>query len=96
VAAFRNEFSWSKTRDETFKTWPKKYWFAFHGSGMDGSIALPQTEMLGLFGFSCPNAADVPEERVKNCGVVEIKISQMTGRRERERKRTYWPYVFPS
>jgi hypothetical protein len=42
-----------------------------------------------------PNAADIPEERVKNCGVVEIKISEMTGRRERERKRTCWRYVFP-
>jgi nitroimidazol reductase NimA-like FMN-containing flavoprotein (pyridoxamine 5'-phosphate oxidase superfamily) len=43
-----------------------------------------------------PNAPDVPEERVRNCGVVEIKISEMTGRRERERKRTCWRYVFPS
>jgi uncharacterized protein len=40
-------------------------------------------------------APDVPEERVKNCGVVEIKISEMTGRRERERKRTCWRYIFP-
>ena len=43
-----------------------------------------------------PNATDVPEERVRNCGVVEIRISEMTGRRERERKRTCWRYVFPS
>ena len=43
-----------------------------------------------------PDAPDVPEERVKNCGVVEITISEMTGRRERERKRTCWRYVFPS
>jgi len=42
------------------------------------------------------NAADVPEERVRNCEVVEITISEMTGRRERERKRTCWRYVFPS
>jgi nitroimidazol reductase NimA-like FMN-containing flavoprotein (pyridoxamine 5'-phosphate oxidase superfamily) len=42
------------------------------------------------------NAEDVPLERVKNCGVVEIKISEMTGRRERERKRTCWRYAFPS
>jgi nitroimidazol reductase NimA-like FMN-containing flavoprotein (pyridoxamine 5'-phosphate oxidase superfamily) len=42
-----------------------------------------------------PNAADVLEERVKKCGVVEINISEMTGRRERERKRTCWRYVFP-
>ncbi len=42
-----------------------------------------------------PTAPDVPEERVKNCGVVEITVSEMTGRRERERKRTCWRYVFP-
>ena len=41
-----------------------------------------------------PQAPDVPEERVKNCGVVEITVSEMTGRRERERKRTCWRYVF--
>ncbi|MBU1207285.1 MAG: PD-(D/E)XK nuclease family protein [Proteobacteria bacterium] len=27
----KNEFSWSKTRDETFKTCPRQYWFAFYG-----------------------------------------------------------------
>ena len=42
-----------------------------------------------------PEATDVPEERVKNCGVVEIKIFEMTGRRERERKRTCWRYLMP-
>ena len=41
-----------------------------------------------------PDAPDVPMERVKNCGVVEITISEMTGRRERERKRTCWRHVF--
>jgi nitroimidazol reductase NimA-like FMN-containing flavoprotein (pyridoxamine 5'-phosphate oxidase superfamily) len=42
------------------------------------------------------DAADVPLERVRNCSVVEIAISEMTGRQERERKRTCWRYVFPS
>ncbi len=42
-----------------------------------------------------PDAPDVPMERVKNCVVVEITISEMTGRRERERKRTCWRHVFP-
>ena len=41
-----------------------------------------------------PDAADVPLERVMNCGVVEITVSEMTGRQERERKRTCWRYVF--
>jgi len=27
----KNEFSWSKTRDETFKTCPRQYWFAYYG-----------------------------------------------------------------
>jgi nitroimidazol reductase NimA-like FMN-containing flavoprotein (pyridoxamine 5'-phosphate oxidase superfamily) len=42
-----------------------------------------------------PDAPDVPMERVINCAVVEITISEMTGRRERERKRTCWRHVFP-
>lgn len=41
-----------------------------------------------------PGAADVPLERVKNCCVVEITIFEMTGRQERERKRTDWHYRF--
>jgi nitroimidazol reductase NimA-like FMN-containing flavoprotein (pyridoxamine 5'-phosphate oxidase superfamily) len=41
-----------------------------------------------------PGAPDVPLERVKNCTVVEITISEMTGRREREHKRTCWRYFF--
>ncbi len=41
-----------------------------------------------------PNAPDVAEERIRNCGVVEITICEMTGRRERERKRTCWRHVF--
>lgn len=27
----KNEFSWSKTRDEVFKTCPRQYWFAYYG-----------------------------------------------------------------
>jgi len=41
-----------------------------------------------------PEASDVPMERVQNCGVVEIKILEMTGRSERNRKRTYRRYTF--
>ena len=39
-------------------------------------------------------ARDVPTERVINCCMVEITICEMTGRRERERKRTCWRYAF--
>jgi len=42
-----------------------------------------------------PDAPDVPMERVKNCGVVEIKVFEMTGRRERNRERICWRYTFP-
>jgi hypothetical protein len=31
MAAFKNEFSWSKTRDEIFKICPRQYWFAYYG-----------------------------------------------------------------
>jgi hypothetical protein len=41
-----------------------------------------------------PGAAEVPLERVKSCAMVEISISEMTGRREREKKRTYWRHFF--
>jgi len=27
----KNEFSWSKTKDEVFKTCPRQYWFAYYG-----------------------------------------------------------------
>ena len=41
-----------------------------------------------------PDAAAIARERVKNCCTVEIQISEMTGRQERERKRTYWRHSF--
>ncbi|HUV39564.1 MAG TPA: pyridoxamine 5'-phosphate oxidase family protein [Planctomycetota bacterium] len=41
-----------------------------------------------------PKADDVPADQVKNCGVVEITLTEMTGRRERERKRTLWRWRF--
>ena len=31
MATFKNEFSWSKSRDEVFKTCPRQYWFAYYG-----------------------------------------------------------------
>ncbi len=31
MAEFKNEFSWSKTRDEVFKTCPRQYWFSYYG-----------------------------------------------------------------
>jgi len=31
MTELKNEFSWSKTRDEVFKTCPRQYWFADYG-----------------------------------------------------------------
>jgi len=31
MPTFKNEFSWSKTRDEIFKACPRQYWFAYYG-----------------------------------------------------------------
>lgn len=44
--------------------------------------------------FYQPNAKDISLEAVSNCCAVEIRVTEMTGRRERERKRTYWKYRF--
>lgn len=41
-----------------------------------------------------PEAEDRPLEQIERCGAVEITITEMTGRRERERKRTLWQYRF--
>jgi hypothetical protein len=31
VSELRNEFAWSKTRDEVFKACPRQYWFSYYG-----------------------------------------------------------------
>jgi nitroimidazol reductase NimA-like FMN-containing flavoprotein (pyridoxamine 5'-phosphate oxidase superfamily) len=41
-----------------------------------------------------PNAEAISLERVLRCAAVEIRIAEMTGRREREGERTYWRYAF--
>ena len=42
------------------------------------------------------DAKEISLEEMDNCAVVEIKISEMTGRQEsqEERQRTYWRYIF--
>jgi len=40
------------------------------------------------------DAGEISLKQAQNCGAVEIRISEMTGRRERGQKRTYWRYVF--
>lgn len=39
-------------------------------------------------------APDLAAKDVARCGAVEITVSEMTGRRERARKRTLWRHVF--
>ena len=31
MTELKNEFSWSKTRDEVFRTCPRQYWFSYYG-----------------------------------------------------------------
>ena len=41
-----------------------------------------------------PDADGISLNAASKCGAVEIRISEMTGRREREEKRTYWRHCF--
>jgi nitroimidazol reductase NimA-like FMN-containing flavoprotein (pyridoxamine 5'-phosphate oxidase superfamily) len=41
-----------------------------------------------------PEAKGISLESAANCCAVVIEIAEMTGRRERERERTYWRYSF--
>jgi nitroimidazol reductase NimA-like FMN-containing flavoprotein (pyridoxamine 5'-phosphate oxidase superfamily) len=41
-----------------------------------------------------PDAEPISLERAARCGAVEIVLTEMTGRRERERERTDWRYRF--
>lgn len=41
-----------------------------------------------------PGAEDLALERVMKCCVVEISVFEMTGRQEREKKRTCWQHRF--
>ena len=41
-----------------------------------------------------PDAEPISQTRAENCGVVEIEIEEMTGRRERESGVTYWRHRF--
>jgi len=40
------------------------------------------------------DADELSLDRAKNCAAVEITITEMTGRQEREQKTTYWRHVF--
>jgi nitroimidazol reductase NimA-like FMN-containing flavoprotein (pyridoxamine 5'-phosphate oxidase superfamily) len=41
-----------------------------------------------------PEAAGISAGEVKRCGLVEITLTELTGRLEREKKRTLWRHVF--
>jgi nitroimidazol reductase NimA-like FMN-containing flavoprotein (pyridoxamine 5'-phosphate oxidase superfamily) len=41
-----------------------------------------------------PNAKDITIDDVSRCKAVEIRVTEMTGREERDSKCTYWKYSF--
>jgi nitroimidazol reductase NimA-like FMN-containing flavoprotein (pyridoxamine 5'-phosphate oxidase superfamily) len=41
-----------------------------------------------------PDGEEISLERAQGCAAVEITVTEMTGRRERGRKRTYWRHIF--
>ena len=41
-----------------------------------------------------PGAEEITAESAARCCAVEIRVLEMTGRRERQRERTYWKYRF--
>jgi hypothetical protein len=43
-----------------------------------------------------PGADDLSLKRVENCNVIEIRIEEMTGRREHDRTTTRWHWTFES
>jgi nitroimidazol reductase NimA-like FMN-containing flavoprotein (pyridoxamine 5'-phosphate oxidase superfamily) len=43
-----------------------------------------------------PDAKDITLESAEKCGAVVIDVTEMTGRRERERETTYWRHAFGS
>ena len=60
-------------------------------------IETPETRQPVLDVFDArfsPGAEPISLEQAANCGAVEITLHKMTGRRERERERTYWRYLF--
>ena len=55
-------------------------------------LAERQTVLNAFNRYFRPDAPNIPLERVKNCAAVEITVTEMTGRQERDRKVTCWRY----
>jgi nitroimidazol reductase NimA-like FMN-containing flavoprotein (pyridoxamine 5'-phosphate oxidase superfamily) len=52
-------------------------------------------EILNIFNHCLkPDATEITLEVASKCYAVEIKITEMTGRQQRERNYTYWRYNF--
>ena len=52
-------------------------------------------QLLNAFNLSFrPDADEITLETAARCCVVEIEVTEMTGRQEREHECTYWRYVF--
>ncbi|NIM97104.1 MAG: hypothetical protein GTO24_03145 [candidate division Zixibacteria bacterium] len=41
MSEIRNEFSWSKSRDEVFQTCPRQYYFNYYAQGEAGESLRP-------------------------------------------------------
>ena len=41
-----------------------------------------------------PKAAEIPAESIRTCAAVEIRLTEMTGRRETARQTTFWRWRF--
>jgi nitroimidazol reductase NimA-like FMN-containing flavoprotein (pyridoxamine 5'-phosphate oxidase superfamily) len=66
-----------------------------HGQARIVEDVVERQAVLNAFNyFYRPDAEEISLDSAEKCGAVEIVISEMTGRRERERGRTYWRYSF--
>jgi hypothetical protein len=54
MTELKNEFSWSKTRDEVFKNCPRQYWFAYYGYWNGWLENAPErTRQIHILGSDC-------------------------------------------
>jgi len=61
---------------------------------LEGEIKVASREFKEFNRCFQLNAEEISPEDASKCYAVEIKITEMTGRQDREGKRTYWRYSF--
>jgi nitroimidazol reductase NimA-like FMN-containing flavoprotein (pyridoxamine 5'-phosphate oxidase superfamily) len=57
------------------------------------NLAERQAALNAFNRYFRPGAPDLPLKRVEECATVEIRVTEMTGRRERDREVTCWRYT---